>query len=71
MVCACVLDAIKSPSLSLLLYQSRIVNVSDHDGVSRGESVRDRRHRPMSHDDSYGPQLHVPAGCSGEVALPS
>ena len=35
------------------------------------ESVRDRRHRPMSHaphDDSYGPQLYIPAGCSGEVA---
>ena len=35
------------------------------------ESVRDRRHRPMSHDDSYGPQLYIPAGCSGEVARPS
>ena len=23
--------------------------MSDNDGVSRGESVRDRRHRPMSH----------------------
>ena len=23
--------------------------MSDHDGVSRGESVRDWRHRPMSH----------------------
>ena len=34
------------------------------DGVSRGESVRDRRHRPMSHDDSYGPQLYIPAGLS-------
>ena len=43
----------------------------DDDGVSRGESVRDRRHRPMSHaphGDSYGPQLYIPAGCSGEVA---
>ncbi|XP_065900808.1 uncharacterized protein [Dysidea avara] len=25
----------------------------------------------MSHDDSYGPQLYIPAGCSGEVARPS
>ena len=33
--------------------------------------MRDRRHRPMSHDDSYGPQLYIPAGCSGEVARPS
>ena len=45
------------------------------DGVSRGKSVRDRRHRPMSHDDSYGPQLYIPSyipvGCSGEVARPS
>ena len=35
------------------------------------ESVRDRRHRPMTHaphNDSYGPQLYFPAGCSGEVA---
>ena len=42
-----------------------------NDGVSHGESVRNRRHRPKSHaphDDSYGPQLYVPAGCSGEVA---
>ena len=29
------------------------------DGVSRGESVRDRRHH---HDDSYGPQLYISAG---------
>ena len=43
--------------------------MSDHDGVSRG--VRDQRHRPLSHDDSYGPQLYIPAGCSGEVARPS
>ena len=46
-----------------------MINVSDHDGVSRGESVHDRRHqRPMSHaphDDSYGPQLYIR---SGEVA---
>ena len=35
--------------------------VVSSDGVSRGESVRDRRHRPMSHDDSYGPQLYIPA----------
>ena len=46
--------------------------MSGHHGVSRGqrESMRDRRHRPMSHaphDDSYGPQLYIPAGCSGEV----
>ena len=43
--------------------------MSDHDGASRGESVRDRRHCPMSHaphDDSYGPQLYIPAGCSGD-----
>ena len=33
--------------------------------------MRDRRHRPMSHNDSYGPQLYIPAGCSGEVARPS
>ena len=32
--------------------------------------MRDRRYRPMSHDDSYGPQLYIPAGCSGEVARP-
>ena len=41
--------------------------MSDHDGVSRGECVR---YRPMSHaphDDSYGLQLYIPAGCSGEV----
>ena len=45
--------------------------MSDHDDVSRGESVRDRCHRPMSHaphDDNYGPQLYIPANCSGEVA---
>ena len=35
--------------------------------------MRDRRHRPMSHDDSYGPQLYIPwlAVASGEVARPS
>ena len=41
--------------------------MSDNDGVSRRESVRDQRHCPMSHalhDDSYGPQLYIPAGCS-------
>ena len=48
-----------------------VVNVSDMTVLSRGKSVRDRRHRPMSHDDSYGPQLYIPAGCSGEVARPS
>ena len=46
-VCACISDAIKSPSLSLLLYQRFHLNVSDHDGVSHGESVRDRRHCPL------------------------
>ena len=55
MVCVCVSDAIKSPSFSAIVV-SEVLNVSDHDGVSRrGESVRDRRHRTMSHaphDDS-------------------
>ena len=27
--------------------------------------MRDRRYRPMSHDDSYGPQLYIPAGIGG------
>ena len=40
--------------------------MSDHDGVFRRVSVHDWRHRPMSRapqDDSYGPQLYIPAGC--------
>ena len=50
---------------------SEVVDVRDNDGVSRGESARDRCHRPMSHalhSDCHGPQLYIPAGCSGEVA---
>ena len=48
--------------------------MSIYDGVSRGESVRDRCHRQMSHalhSDSYEPQLYISAGCSGEVMRPS
>ena len=36
--------------------------MSDHDGVSRGKSVCDQHHCPISHalhDDSYGPQLYI------------
>ena len=54
------------PSVAIVV--SEVVNVSDHDGVSRGESVRNRRHRPMSHAPHDDHKLYIPAGCSGEVA---
>ena len=43
------------------IFVSAVLYARDHDIVSRGESVHDRRHRPMSHaphNDSYGPQLY-------------
>ena len=56
-------------SLSSLAPPFKNPRSAPDDDVFCGENVHDRRHHPMSHaphDVSYGPQLYIPAGCSGE-----